>query len=402
MKRLIAVIFFLLVGMGTASVMTAQGQNTEDVSMSVKPDGDAAVISWKSVNGAVFYEVQRGDSEKEEPVKIDSVEPAEYENYEYTDTDLQRGRYYYYRVVAFLEDGGCRSSGIAEFGLPMQKVTHVKLTKKSNSSAVITWKKKKQAAYYRVYCMWDEQEDSYHCIGITKKNRYRVKNLKPGQTYYYKIAACPSKKESMLDGFYSAIVHIKTRPRHYTTVFAGDSIMTGMRSYRTVEKVKIGGRKELVAAIGLNTITFRTRRVFGGKSGLQKVISYKPYRVYMLLGINEIHYRSSKDVIAQYRGMIKTIRAESPGTDIVLLPLAPVTKAEQQRRTGFAQIPGFNKGLKKLAGSMGLKYYDYTGFLKGPDGYLNQKYAAADGVHWNASAYDIFARKLEQYDKSIE
>lgn len=398
--RFIAGIFFVLICMGYVSVITAQGQNTESVIISVTPHEDqrGALITWQPVNGAVSYEVQRGDKEDEEPVTIASVDST---YFEYTDVDIQRGRYYYYRVGAFLGDGTCYYSEITAFGCSIRPVSHVKLARSSNSSAEITWNKRKKAVYYRVYCA-QGREENYQCIGITKKSSYRVKKLKPDQTYYYKIRACVKKKESVLDSGDSAIVWMKTRPRHFTTVFAGDSIMTGMKSYHSVEKINIGGRKELVAAIGLNTTTFRTRRVFGGKSGLQKVVSYKPYRVYMLLGINEIHYRPSKDVIAQYKSMIKTIQAESPKTDIVLLPLAPVTEAEQQRRTGFRQIPGYNKGLKNLADSMGLKYYDYTDFLKDSHGYLSRQYATADGVHWNAAAYDIFAKKIETYDQTLE
>ena len=256
--RFIAGIFFVLICMGYVSVITAQGQDTETVSISVTQDGDqrGAVITWQPVMGAVSYEIQRGDREDEEPVKIASADGT---YCEYTDTDIQRGRYYYYRVAAWLEDGNCQYSEITAFGCPIRSVSHVKLVRRSNSSAEIKWNKRKTAGFYRVYCA-QGRDKGYQCIGITKKNHYRVKKLKPDKIYYYKIRACVKKKESMLDSGDSAIVHIKTRPQQRTTVFAGDSIMTGMKSYHTLEKINIGGRKELVAAIGLNTVTFRTRR----------------------------------------------------------------------------------------------------------------------------------------------
>lgn len=393
-------LFFVLICMGMISMAGAKGQERKPVNLSVYQYGEqkGAVIAWESVDGAVSYEVQRGDAQEGEFVKIASGDAV---SCEYIDLNIQRGRYYYYRVVAFIGDGSCCYSESVAFGCPIQSVSGVRLVRCSNSSAKILWNKTKKARYYRVYCSRGKG-NKYRYVGMTRKNKYYMKKLKPGKTYYFKIRACVKKKESMLDSKDSALVHMKTRPRNFTTVFAGDSIMTGMKSYHTVEKVGIGGRKELVAAIGLNTITFRTRRVFDGKSGLQKVISYKPYRVYMLLGINEIHYRRSKDVIAQYRDMIKTIQEESPATDIVLLPLAPVTEAEQQKRTGFGRIPEYNKGLERMARRLGLKYYDYTGFLKDSRGFLNESYAVADGVHWNAAAYDLFAKKIEKYDKTLE
>ena len=132
------------------------------------------------------------------------------------------------------------------------------------------------------------------------------------------------------------------------------------------------------------------------------MIAYQPYRVYLMLGMNEIHYRSSETVAAGYEEIVREIKAGTPQTDIVLLAVSPVTKAERNNRSGFAQIPDLNQRIRKIAQSLGVKYYDYTGFLKDADGCLKTELASSDGVHWTASAYHTFADVMEAYDRSLD
>ncbi len=37
-----------------------------------------------------------------------------------------------------------------------------------------------------------------------------------------------------------------------------------------------------------------------------------------MLGMNEIHYRKTSDMVAEYKGIIQALKQGSPGTDIVL------------------------------------------------------------------------------------
>lgn len=157
-----------------------------------------------------------------------------------------------------------------------------------------------------------------------------------------------------------------------------------------------------MAAIGLNTITFRTRKAFHGKSATESIVASRPYRVYIMLGDNDIHFRNKNDLIDGYREIVRAIQAGTPDTDIVILAASPVTAAEVSRRRGFAQIPAYNQALSALAAEMGVKYYDCTGFLKDSTGWLKSAYNAGDGVHWKAAAYHEYAKRLTVYDKSLD
>lgn len=283
----------------------------------------------------------------------------------------------------------------------LKKVTGVKLTRYSTSTVKLTWNKRKNAKYYRIYYS-KKKNGKYRCAGVTKKTHCLVKKLKNNTTYYFYVQTCKKKKETAADSKPSGKVHIKTKTFSRKTIFAGDSITEGIGYGKCFSQMRIGGRKKTVAYRGLNTITYHTQRVFNGKTGLQKLIAEKPYRIYMMLGLNEIHYRRSKDIIAEYKSLIRDLQKACPNTDIVLCAVSPVTKSERAKRTGFKQIPKFNQQLKQMAKETGTTYFDYTAFLKDSSGCLKSQYAAADGYHWQPGAYLKFAKVVEKFDKSLD
>lgn len=283
----------------------------------------------------------------------------------------------------------------------MKAVSGVKLTRYSTNAVKVTWKKHSKAKVYRVYRSTTKNGKA-KLAGTTTKTRFLAKKLKNNTTYYFYVVAYTSKKPAATESKPSKKVSIKTKTYSRKTIFAGDSICQGVGYYNTLSKMHIGGKKQVVAYKGLNTTTFHTKRIFNGQTGLQKIISEKPYRVYMMLGMNEIHYASQSKMITEYEDMIRTIQKESPDTDIVLCAVSPVTRTEQNRRTGFKRIPAFNQKLKKLAAKTNTTYFDYTGFLKDSSGCLKTAYSAGDGFHWKSSAYAEFAKSVEKFDKSLD
>ena len=282
----------------------------------------------------------------------------------------------------------------------LKAVSGVRLARYTTNSVKVTWKKHKKAKYYRVY--YGKKNGKAKLAGTTKNSHYIVKKLKNKTKYYFYVVALASKKPSGRKSHPSKKVSIKTRNYTHKTVFAGDSICQAVGYGQAFPQMHIPGKKKVVAYRGLNTVTFHTKRIFNGKTGLQKLISEKPYRVYMMIGMNEIHYRKTSDMIAEYKAMLQQIKKSCPDTDIVLCAVSPVTRAERARHSGYWQIPVFNRKLKKLAKKMGLHYFDYTAFLKDSSGYLKAQYAEGDGYHWKASAYTEFGKIVNKYEKSLD
>lgn len=283
---------------------------------------------------------------------------------------------------------------------PLKKVTGVTAVRYATDKVKIVWKKHSEAKYYKVYYA-KEKNGKYRYAGVTKKQHFLVRHLKKNTKYYFYVKACPKKKASDRDSNPSKKVTLRTKKYSRKTIFAGDSICEGIAG-GTVPYLRIGGKKKVVAYRGLNTVTYHTKRIFGGKTGLQKLIEEKPYRVYMMLGINEIHYQRAGVMIEEYEGMIQALKQASPDTDIVLCAVSPVTGRESARRKGFKQIPAFNKKLKKMAKKNGVTYLDYTKFLKNSAGHLREDYAQKDGYHWKPNVYKKFAKVIQKYDLSLD
>jgi len=283
----------------------------------------------------------------------------------------------------------------------LKQVKGVRLIRYSTHSIKVTWKKHKKAKFYRVYYS-KKKNNRGRLAGITKNTQYMVKKLKNNTSYYFYVVACKAKKTSDGDSSPSSKVHMKTRTYIRKTIFAGDSITKGIMDYGMLNKFSIKGCKKVVAAISLNTVTFRTRKAFGKMTGLQKIIAEKPSRVYMMLGINEVHYRRADDILSDYRTLVHAIKKACPNTEVVICAISPVTRAEMARYKGYSRTPAVNKKLSKLAKKTNNRYFDYTGFLKDSDGCLKARYAAGDGYHWVPSAYIKFANVISKYNKSLD
>jgi len=285
----------------------------------------------------------------------------------------------------------------------LKKVTGVKLVRYSTKAVKVTWKKSKskKAKYYRVYYS-RKKAGKYKLAGVTKNQQFLVTKLKNKKKYHFYVQACEKKKVSASDSAPSEKVSMTMKNYQRKILFAGDSICQGVGYGQAFPAMHSSAKKGTVAYRGLNTITFHTKRIFNGMTGLQKVIAQKPYRLYMMLGMNEVHYRAASQMIADYRDMVRSIQQASPDTDIVLCAVSPVTRAERTRHPGMKQIPKFNNQLEKMAKTLGVKYLDYTAFLKDSGGYLKSAYAAGDGYHWKPAAYTKFGEVVGEYDKSLD
>ncbi len=368
------------------------------VSVQLHKNTKYALIQWDRLKDASSYEIYRSGKKGGAYQKI-AEKGAK--GYKYTDKSVQAGEYYYYRVTAVRKGGKKRSSKKLAFACPIRPVSEVKLIRYSTSSIKVTWGQNKQAFCYKVYYA-KKGSGKYRLAGITQNTWYRVEGLKNGQAYSFRIKACNAKKASRLDSPLSEPESMTARNYERMTVFAGDSITTGLSSYGIVNEIAIGGKKDVVASIGLNTTTFRTRREFAGLSALGKVIADHPYRAYLMIGTNEIGYRGVEDVIDGYREIIQLLKTDCPDTDVVVLAVPPVTAAKQSQSKGFAQIPALNRKLQAMAAELGANYFDYTQVLKDTNGCLQEQYAAADGIHWTVAAYRLFAAQIETYDKSLD
>ena len=159
--------------------------------------------------------------------------------------------------------------------VPVKKlpsVKKVKVVRFSTNSVKLTWKKQKKAKYYHIFVS-TKKDGKYRKKISTKNNVCLVKKLKNKKKYYFYITAGEKKQVAETDSNPSKVVSKKMKTYVRTTVFAGDSITEGLTYEGGFAHMPIGGKKRTIAYRGLNTVTFHTKRVFHGRTGLQKLIA---------------------------------------------------------------------------------------------------------------------------------
>ncbi len=175
-------------------------------------------------------------------------------------------------------------------------------------------------------------------------------------------------------------------------VFAGDSIVSSLEMYGQFTNAEFVSKIGLSPSAAANFHEFETPD--NPKATFAEAIAYyKPKKVYLLLGSNGLDKKLSGDVILEYTDMLNTITTLLPETIIYVLGTPPMTKSKMSKYKNCS--PGryrvFNEELLKLCGEFNIYYIDIYGLVKNKNGYLDSKYSAPDGLHFNRDGCELVA-----------
>ncbi len=310
------------------------------------------------------------------------------------------------KAKAAVTFSGNYSGSVSKSFKILPKGTSIRSLKALSKGFLVKWKAQTaQVTGYQIqYAVNSKFTRGRKTITVKAKKTVQssVTSVRAKKKYYVRVRTYKTVGDSRYYSSWSRAKSVTTKQR--VTVFAGDSIATGLYAseYNGISMMDISGSNRVVAYKGLNTMTYQTTPVFDGEPGLDHVIGLQPYRVYFMLGINEIEWRSVSAIMKNYREIIETIQEEVPATDLVVLAVSPVSRSVASSRTGFKNISRLNAQLKAMAKQYGIRYYDYTASFKDSSGYLKSQYNSGDGIHWNISGYRTFARVISAYDKKIE
>ena len=184
-------------------------------------------VQWKKVNGALGYKVYRSTKKSSGYKAIATVTGCD--KVAYTDSSVNAGKTYYYKVQAlgtYTAQNSKNSAAVAATArLSTPKVT---ATSASSTSIKLTWKKVSGATGYTVYRA-GSKSGKYTKLTATTSPSFTDKKVTSGKTYYYKVVATGKQAsyKSAAGTANAAAVHThkwkntyKTvnRPATYTTV----------------------------------------------------------------------------------------------------------------------------------------------------------------------------------------
>lgn len=127
------------------------------------------------------------------------------------------------------------------------------------------------------------------------------------------------------------------------------------------------------------------------------VSKQNPSKVFMMIGINDIATKVSKDkIIENYAHIIDKIQRESPNTVIYVQSLLPVNEDiyVYHNKISNIDIITVNNEIHRISREHNIKFIDlYPLFLQGNQ--MNAKYTT-DGIHLNGNGYKVWTDAIKE------
>ena len=161
--------------------------------------------------------------------------------------------------------------------------------------------------------------------------------------------------------------------------FIGDSRTQGLRLYSGLKDTN------WLCSVGLTVETAATEKfsVADGKyTALDALGVLKPAKGYIMLGLNELGWKSADIFIEKYAAIIDTALAANPDCLVYVQSILPVSAAKDAGGTwcNNANVNARNERLKELAEEKGVYYLDVASAFRGEDGCLPAG-DTPDGIH---------------------
>ena len=256
-------------------------------------------VTWAAVSGASRYEVYRATSSTGSYALLTTTSYLYY-----TNTSVNTGTTYYYKVRAYRLVGSTKVYG-AFSSIVSAKTTigtpgSVKAAPVTYSSIKVTWSAVTGASGYVVYRA-TSSTGAYASVGTATSTSFTNTNTGTGITYYYKVRAYRTVGSTKVYGSYSAAAYTRTSIGYPTTVRAARASSTSIKV--TWSGVSGATRYELwrsTSSGGTYTLVATTASLYCTNSSLTtgRTYYYK-VRAYHLEGTTKVYGPWSRVVYAK-------------------------------------------------------------------------------------------------------
>lgn len=174
-------------------------------------------------------------------------------------------------------------------------------------------------------------------------------------------------------------------------IFIGDSMIEGGKWSEYFSNSNVINR----GIVGDNTEGMSNR--------FDEIVHAKPAILFLSGGVNDISQNvKTKDIVANFRYMIRRIKEQSPNTVVYLQSAFPINNSfgRYKRLIGKEQkVVELNKALKKLASQEKITFIDNYPIYLDADGKTLKAESTNDGLHLKPEAYLLWAEALRKYIK---
>ncbi|GAP71621.1 beta-lactamase [Candidatus Symbiothrix dinenymphae] len=136
---------------------------------------------------------------------------------------------------------------------------------------------------------------------------------------------------------------------------------------------------------------------------LEQILPYKPKKIFLQTGANDVAHDLSTDSIAGLiTQVVDKIRAEAPDTKLVLQGSLPINESfgRYKALTNKTEVfPRLNAQLKAMAASRNIEFVNLFPLFTEPNTNELRKELTSDGLHVNSKGYAIWVKAIEKLVK---
>nr|WP_255723677.1 GDSL-type esterase/lipase family protein [Sporosarcina sp. ACRSL] len=125
---------------------------------------------------------------------------------------------------------------------------------------------------------------------------------------------------------------------------------------------------------------------------IQEVVDRNPKEAYLMIGVNDIRYRTDAK---EFERNVKKIVDSFNGSDTQLFiqSILPVNYGLFGNEVSNDKVKQFNDILQRIADEYGIEYIDLHSSFVDENGQLDKKFTG-DGLHLNGQGYEVWVEKL--------
>ncbi len=181
-------------------------------------------------------------------------------------------------------------------------------------------------------------------------------------------------------------------------VFIGNSLEEGFMLYGGLNEADYFAAKSITVK---NIYTEKAVKAGGEYVTIMEALGGKAYsKVYILLGLNEIHL-GTETFVRSYSALIDKVRELQPGAELYIQSLTPVSKAQSESGSKFSneRIREYNRALMRLAADKEAHFVNVYEALEDGEGNLPEG-SSYDGIHPYKKYYALWRDYLKTHTAS--
>lgn len=181
------------------------------------------------------------------------------------------------------------------------------------------------------------------------------------------------------------------------SLFVGDSLTTGFKSYTLISFNNIIARNGLKIEDVMTTEYFETEN--GNITMIDAMKSYDVSHIYIMVGANSVSYASVENIIGEYSKILDAVKKDHPTSNIYVQSILPVTSYYEAQNPNHnnEKIDKINTELLNLCKEKEVHYLNVAEIFKDESGAMYEYISPGDGLHISKNSYRIWIDYLKTH-----